>query len=260
MNKDNTGVVGNNYGIEIVNSSTNTTIGGTNAAARNIISGNAVIGVYIVSSTADIEGNYIGTDATGIGGVVPGNAGGGVYASFSSVTVGGLTATPGTGAGNVISGNGGAGIKTVQNTAVLIEGNIFGLDATGKVAVGNVGAGVELAPNYGVEVSAGPTVGGIASGARNIISGNAGNGISFDGEIAGYGVQDAVVEGNYIGTDISGTVALGNTGEGIEFALTGDTFGNTIGGAAAGAANVISGNARMASRLMAAVPTSSKGT
>ena len=48
-----------------------------------------------------------------------------------------------------------------------------------------------------------------------------------------------VIEGNLIGTDISGSIALGNTGEGIVIAYA---QSNTIGGTAAGEGNVISGN------------------
>ena len=64
-----------------------------------------------------------------------------------------------------------------------------------------------------------------------IVSGFGGEGISVTG-------NDVVIQGNYIGTDSTGTVADGNTGDGI-FVYSTD---NTIGGTAAGAGNLISGN------------------
>ena len=57
-----------------------------------------------------------------------------------------------------------------------------------------------------------------------------------------YGIEDdssgTLVEGNYVGTDITGSVALGNVGGGIFVAAS----GNTIGGASSGAGNLVSGN------------------
>ena len=52
-------------GVYIVADSSGNTIGGTTAAARNVISGNQV-GVYLVSDSGNVvEGNFIGTDTTG---------------------------------------------------------------------------------------------------------------------------------------------------------------------------------------------------
>ena len=58
-----------------------------------------------------------------------------------------------------------------------------------------------------------------------------------------WGIEDAgggndVFEGNLVGTDASGLDALGNAGYGI----ASDAPGDTIGGTAAGAGNVVSGN------------------
>ena len=78
------------------------------------------------------------------------------------------------------------------------------------------------------------TIGGTTAAAANIISGNGLGGIS----IAGGGADNNSVTGNFIGTDGTGTVALGNTGNGITIASN----NNIIGGTAAGAANVIADN------------------
>ena len=47
-----------------------------------------------------------------------------------------------------------------------------------------------------------------------------------------------MVQGNYVGTDITGTIALGNGGQGVFV----DSQGDLIGGALPGAGNVIAAN------------------
>ena len=70
--------------------------------------------------------------------------------------------------------------------------------------------------------------------AQNVISANA-NGI----ELSSSGSDlSTVIEGNYVGTDVTGTLARGNS-TGIN---VGSSPGTVIGGTLAGAGNVISGN------------------
>jgi hypothetical protein len=78
------------------------------------------------------------------------------------------------------------------------------------------------------------TIGGTTAGERNVISGNDRGVMISDNLTSGN-----TVKGNYIGTDATGTGALGNT-IGVFVVSTGQT--NTIGGATAGERNVISGN------------------
>src|SRR5439155_1210568 len=78
------------------------------------------------------------------------------------------------------------------------------------------------------------TLGGTAAGAGNLISGNSGYGIALTNTASGN-----LLQGNLIGTDQTGTLALPNTGAGIE--LDGAS-NNTIGGTVAGAGNLISAN------------------
>jgi hypothetical protein len=193
------------------------TIGGPTPDARNVISGNGGSGVSLrqVSYGSVVEGNYIGTDATG---TLPlGNGGDGV-----------LTDAKTTVADNVISANGGTGVALGQfSYESVVEGNYIGTDATGAARLGNAGSGVA--------VEAPATIGGTSAAARNVISANGGDGITVTYS-SGAPLQ---VEGNYIGTDASGTRPLGNAGNGVAVTQFGDA---AIGGVAAGAGNVISAN------------------
>ena len=80
-------------------------------------------------------------------------------------------------------------------------------------------------------------VGGTASGARNVISGNNSYGVWIEDS----GTNNSSVLGNYIGTDATGNTALGNTQSG--FLIQNSADGTITGGTASGAGNVISSNA-----------------
>ena len=97
------------------------------------------------------------------------------------------------------------------------------------------------------------SVGGTASLAGNVISGNSGYGVVAEG-----GALGDLFEGNLIGTDATGQVAIGN-GNGI---LINNASGDTIGGTAAGAGNLISGNTNHGVFFSGAArpTTSSRGT
>src|SRR5262249_9419888 len=83
----------------------------------------------------------------------------------------------------------------------------------------------------------------IISSARNTIRGFAIN------RFPGFGIQidgkGNLVATNFIGTDTTGTVAFGNTSDGVE--VLGSN--NSIGGSSSGAGNVISGNGRNGIRI-----------
>ncbi len=214
-------------------------IGGTTAAARNVISGNASAGIKLFDDTITgtlVQGNYIGTDASGLAAV--GNGTGVSFLRTNDTIVGGTVA----GAGNVISGNNGDGIS-LDGSRNLIQGNLVGTNAAGAAALPNVGVGIRLLAD-GSNAGSDNTIGGTMPGARNIISGNGaggnGHGIRFELQATTAG---NLIQGNYIGTDINGTVALGNAGSGIQiFESQPSTGVNTIGGTTAAARNVISAN------------------
>ena len=188
---------------------------------RNIISGNDNDGVDLFGTGTSgnmVAGNWIGLgqNDTGLG-----NQGDGVYVvgRASGDTIGGTAA----GAGNVIGGNY-YGIQL--DASSLVEGNLIGTNAAGTAAIPNQDA---------VEVGASDnTIGGTAAGAGNLLSGN-----NFEGIYIAAGVESILVQGNYIGTNATGTAALANGQEGIDD----HGLNNTIGGTAIGAGNVISGNA-----------------
>ncbi len=214
-----TAAVANGGGIGL-NFASGEIIGGTTAAARNIISGNTVVGIDLnASSNVVIEGNWIGTNAAGTAAL------GSTYgiltnADESGDVIGGTAA----GAGNVIAGNSdGIALEGTGVSNFTIQGNLIGTDPTGTTAIPNV-TGILDSIN-------GITIGGTAAEARNIISGNSLYGVEVGNANAGFPVVGGSLEGNYIGTDISGSVALPNAGDGIRLEFGTTNF--TVGGAAA---------------------------
>lgn len=135
-----------------------------------------------------------------------------------------------------IIGGGGRGVVVDGNLLdfglprCVLEGNFIGTDAAGSVAAGNGGPGVEIVQ------SSSSVIGGSTPDARNVISGN-GFGVTIAGEQA---VRNEVL-GNFIGTDRTGLVDLGNRFDGVG---VGFAFKNVIGGTTAAARNVISGHDR----------------
>ncbi len=222
-----------NGGTGITIRGTNNTIGGSSPGARNLVSGNIGHGIAIevVSSTGNVvQGNYIGTNA--VGNVAIMNSLDGIRVDNAPNNMIGGT-TPG--AGNLISGNQGIGGKHgiqllgADTTNTVVQGNLIGLTAAGDSALPNSGSGIFI------NDSAGNTIGGTVVAAGNVVSGNTQNGIL----ILGAGSNNNIVQSNYIGTDVTGTVALGNTVFGVNLALASN---NTIGGNTPAARNVISGN------------------
>ena len=117
----------------------------------------------------------------------------------SNNTIGGTGAA----ARDVISGNGWDAVHIIDpgTTGNVVEGDYLGVTADGEVPLGNVAAGVAIYGGAG-----GNVVGGMAPGSGDVISANHGFGVY----ISDAGTADNVVAGDYIGTDASGTYALGN--------------------------------------------------
>jgi CSLREA domain-containing protein len=224
--------VGNSRNGVRVSSTPNVEIGDTLAGAGNAISDNGEHGVEIVgtSSTNNVVlGNVIGTNSNGASDF--GNTEDGIRIGNSSgVTIGGTVA----GARNVISGNDANGVfisGTSSATGNRVQGNFVGLDRNGTTGFGNTESGVRVE-------TPGNLIGGTAAGAGNVISDNGELGGDAGVFISGTGAINNVVQGNKIGTDVSGTSNLGNL-NGVSVTGASDT---TIGGTVDTAANKIALN------------------
>jgi titin len=217
----------NGIGILFQQGSTGNLIGGTSVSERNVISGNRDLGVcFLFANGNTIQGNFIGTDATG--GIALANGNDGVSVDHSSnCNVGGSLA----GEGNLISGNGRSGIRIIGPPASgnVIQGNMLGVDGNGSSFLANQGDGITVLN------AAENTIGGTETGAGNLVSGNGGNGII----IQDFGATGNVIEGNVVGLDASGSRLLPNFLNGVQVANASET---TIGGIEPGAGNIISGN------------------
>jgi len=275
-NPTGTSAIANTSGVFVSLGPTNTTIGGTTPAERNIISGNTSTGVQMSGSATGVQviGNYIGVNASGTASIKNGT---GVRISGSSGNIVGGAAA---GSANIISGNG-TGVL-LQGDSNIISGNLIGTDVTGNVAIANTSGGVSIIvastnlvtgnvisgnangigvngtgnvitgnrigvnaagsaalgnTALGISVSSATNtlIGGTTPAARNVISANGSAGVLLSGTSAG-----TVIQGNAIGTDLAGTANLGNKQDGI--AVIPNASGVLIGGAVAGAGNVISFN------------------
>jgi titin len=173
-----------------------------------------------------VEANMIGTNAAGTSAQGTQATGVMLTGGASNNVIGGA----GFGAGNVISGNTQMGI-TLQGSGTTgnqVLGNSIGTNAAGTQAVPNGMHGV-----YVITGANGNVIGGTASGAGNVISGNADYGVVL------VGVSNTLVKGNLIGVNAADTAALGNT-TGVY--IGGGSTNNTVGGTGLGEGNVISGN------------------
>ncbi len=122
------------------------------------------------------------------------------------------------------------GILLMAGGTNVITGNYLGTDRTGAIRQGNQGA------NLAISNSPNNVVGGTTAAERNLISGSGDDGV----DLLGSASRGNVIQGNYIGTDVTGTQRLENVWNGIWIAQGASS--NVIGGTNAGSGNVISGN------------------
>jgi len=180
-------------------------VGGPTPADRNIISGNNVDGIQILSSASHnlVIGNYIGLDVTGAAVISNTNQGIAIFGGAFSNLVGGPLAVE----RNLISGNGGEGIRLagIGTDNNLIQGNYIGTDVTGLLDVGNGVDGIFVTNDAAYNI-----IGGATAGAGNLIAGNTDDGVQFR-----HGSSHNRVEGNWIGVAADGLTLLGNGDDGI---------------------------------------------
>lgn len=193
------------------------------------------IGMF-ASDNKIISGNFIGVDALGraeANGVSFGNNSSGVQvAGGTNNLVGGTTPA----ARNIISNNSSAAISVGSSaTATRIEGNLIGTNAAATAVLHN--------GTYAIVVnSPNTTVGGAASGAGNVISSNNECIRTIENNS-----NSATVQGNFIGTDPTGTRDLGCNGNGVSIAAD----NAIVGGEQASARNVIAFNKGVGVRVTA---------
>ena len=244
-NADGDGTVPNGqYGVHI--DGNNHRVGGPLAYDRNVISGNPLGGVHVHSGTGNVvEGSYFNTDETGTVGF--GGGGSGVLvesdqntvkdnlssSNFTGVTVKGDLNTvqgnslgtdaggdaslpnvtginvfggdrnqiggPGEDEGNLVSGNSSSGVQLSSDSGDAAEDN----DVQGN-QIGTSTSGTALPNNAGVTIiqSHDNTIGGGTDDTGNVISGNTRDGVRIISNS-----RDNKVQGNWIGTNVSGAVA-----------------------------------------------------
>jgi hypothetical protein len=184
----------------------------------NVINFNVAGTITLASALPTITGNVNidGTTAPGFAGTPA------VEINFNSF--GGLQFNVGASGSALRSlalvGAAGNGVTLTSAKDVLIVGNFIGVNLDGVTAAGNSGDGIELVK------SSGNTIGGASAEDINVISANAQQGILLSNS------STNVITNNEIGTDVTGTVALGNGGNGI--LVTTSSKGNLIGGVATG--------------------------
>jgi titin len=148
-------------------------IGGSAPGAGNVINATNT-GVQLDSpcpgcASATLQGNLIGTDATG---TVPFRTltRGLSLGTCDNCLIGGSNP----GAGNVIS-SAGLGIFVLgDSTGLVIQGNRIGTDTTGAIPLGNSSGGIEVFTS-----TIGGTIGGTNAGEGNIIAFNGGFGVGI---------------------------------------------------------------------------------
>lgn len=207
-------------GITLANGASSNTIG-LGSGTSNVISGNSRRGIFFgIAATEDgnqIKGNLIGVDPSGTQDM--GNFYEGIVVNGATNTeIGGSNSAAG--AGNTISGNGRSGILIIGGDTT-IRGNHIGTNDAGDAVIANDGNGID------VDSGALATIGGTASGAGNIVAGNA----SYEIRL---GTDGNAVQGNYIDTNSNGD-DLGSSFNALRIAGN----NNQIGGTTSSARNVI---------------------
>ncbi|MCO6452274.1 MAG: right-handed parallel beta-helix repeat-containing protein, partial [Caldilineales bacterium] len=168
-----------------------------------------------------LSGNFIGVSRNGQSDL--GNGKAGILGNGSSNNaIGGIDL----GSSNLVSGNASAGIDLNGGSNNRMLGNFIGVNREGTTAIPNA-IGIRLSN------ASGNTIGGTVSGARNLVSGNAGNGVELLN-----GSDNNIVQGNTIGLNGAASAALANQ-TGI---LLDDSSSNQIGGGSGAATNTIAGN------------------
>ena len=209
-----------------LNSSANSTIGGTGGQVeRNIISGAVQDGIRMeISTNATIINNYIGVDASGNVALANSQHGIETYNNSHNMRVGGTTLSE----RNVISANLRNGVYSNASRSPVVKGNMIGIGADGTTKLGNAQSGIDL-ENTGI----GPAqVGGTTFAERNYSSCNGAFGVVLRS------ANNSVIEGNWLGVDAAtGLLDYGNNDAAITVTASADV---RVGGSVSGSGNICS--------------------
>jgi CSLREA domain-containing protein/uncharacterized repeat protein (TIGR01451 family) len=190
-------------------------------------------GIRITGGSGNtVQGNYIGTTATGNAGASNGTIGLSISGTSGSNVIGGS----GSDEGNVISANGSDGVRiTGPATSMnVLRGNYIGITLSGTTDLGNNGNGLTITD------SSNNVIGGTGAGFGNLISGNNQNGILIESP-GGAGLASGnQIFGNVIGTNATGTGVVNNTVAGVR--MEDGAQSTQVGNGTAAGRNVISGN------------------
>jgi hypothetical protein len=215
-------------GVAVTATAGNVLIGGTELGAGNLISGNTNSGVFIGTAGPNImvQGNLIGTDATGQS-AIPNQVNGVRIFNSSNVQIGGATLS----ARNVISGNRNVGVNIdAGGTGSVVLGNYIGTDGTGTLSLSNGFSGVNLG------ISTNNTVGGLLPGEANLIKFNASQGVvvlTGPNHVLGNTISQNALAGvqvqNGLGVLVSRNSIDNNGGLGIDLGSTAGVTLNDVG-------------------------------
>jgi hypothetical protein len=194
--------------------------GNTSQIRNFVINGFTAAQISISTNAVEVQGSFIGLNSAGTA-VVPGGHGIQIDSSINNI-IGGTSA----GQNNVICSKNSDAIE-LNDANATIQNNFIGVNAAGTAKLGTGDRGIEL------NGSSSATIGGIHTNERNVIAASVGIDLS--------GINgNTVIQGNFIGTDVTGTNALNFSGAfGIH---VGSATNVTIGGVEIGAGKVISGN------------------
>ena len=199
-----------------VQRSTDTLIGGSSPASRNVISGNRNYGLRIEfgANGCTARGNFIGVQSNGVAALSNGFIGVNILQSTNTTIV-----------GNVVAGNANAGVYIIGSNVVgaVVQGNFVGVDATGDIPLPNGSVGIRI---DGVD---GALVGGTNSGDGNVIAFNRANAIAIQTNTAG--------PGHALNNALLGNLIYSNTNTPIDLNFNGATANDVAPDADTGANN-----------------------
>jgi len=231
----NVAVSGNFVGVDIAGSTSSgtgtailldsvygTLVGGTAPAARNVIGAE---GVYLSGAdSASVQGNYVGVDKTGTIALSPAPSVGIESDNGSGNLIGGGA----DGAGNLVAAWSNSAIEVAGNGIDnAVQGNRIGTNATASARLAGGPEGIVYLGS-----GSGNRIGGMAPGEGNLVAGATIAGIFLNGTST-----DLLVQGNAVGADFAGQLALPNATGVVALGGSG-----SIGGTAVGSGNRIASN------------------